>query len=234
MSYALDPIGVVHSCFKEKFGIPRQPGLVPSSLATIELYPPFQDPSAFNEIEQFSHLWIIFIFHGVPTKQWHPTVRPPKLGGNHRVGVFASRSPFRPNPIGLSTVKNLGVEKKNGSLFLRVQGGDFLEGTPVLDIKPYHVGADCLPEATMGYAGKPWQAERLVVVFSSLAEEEIAIYEKEQFPHLRDLVIQVLSLDPRPGYCDDEGKQFGLTLYDLNILWKIEGRQVFVLSVKKN
>ena len=141
------PIGVIHSCFGEKFGIPRQPGLVPAARATLELLPPYNQPAAVRELAGFSHLWLIFVFHGIPWGQWQPTVRPPRLGGNRRLGVFASRSPFRPNPIGLSAVRLL---RREGCV-LHVADVDMLDDTPLLDIKPYVPEFDAHPSAKAGW-----------------------------------------------------------------------------------
>jgi tRNA-Thr(GGU) m(6)t(6)A37 methyltransferase TsaA len=146
--FSLSPIGTIHSCYGEKFGIPRQPGLVKSATATLELLPPYNSPDALRGLDGFSHLWVIFLFHQSTRNQWKATVRPPRLGGNERVGVFASRSNFRPNPIGLSVVELLTVEGTQ----LHLGGGDFLDGTPVLDIKPYLPYADCIPSATGAFA----------------------------------------------------------------------------------
>ena len=134
--YNFTTIGTIHSCYKEKFGIPRQPGLV-SSPATIVIDSSFSKDEAFRELETFSHVWVIFVFNGIENKKWKSTVRPPRLGGNQRIGVFASRSMFRPNPIGLSVVELKNIERKGSKIILNIIGGDFLDLTPVLDIKPY-------------------------------------------------------------------------------------------------
>ena len=149
------PIGIVHSCFTEKFGIPRQAGLVPAARATLEILPPFDQKEAFRGLDDFSHLWIVFVFHGIVAGKWQPTVRPPRLGGNTRVGVFASRSGFRPNPIGISSVVLESVRRDHGKLLLDVAGIDMLDQTPVLDIKPYLPYADSIPDANGGYASDP-------------------------------------------------------------------------------
>ncbi len=146
-SYSLEPIGYVRSCFREKFGTPRQPGLIPSATGEIVVHPPYHTPHAFTQLEQFSHIWVLFLFHQALRDEWKPRVRPPRLGGNQSLGVFASRSPFRPNNIGLSPLKLERIEygERPGRLF--VSGIDLLDGTPVLDIKPYVPYADALPEA---------------------------------------------------------------------------------------
>lgn len=223
-------IGTISSCYTEKFGIPRQPGLVTAARSHIEFHREFANDDAFIELENFSHLWILFLFHAVEHNKWHPMVRPPKLGGNRRVGVFASRSPFRPNPIGLSVVKNLGLERKKSSLILHIEGGDFLNGTPILDIKPYLRGSDCVPEATMGYAEATWQRAELPVIFSSTAQQHLALLSPERYPELAKLIEQVLAQDPRPGYIE-EARPFALQLYDLNITWHIDNGTAIVDGV---
>ena len=134
--FTFHPIGVIRSCFTEKFGIPRQPGLVPAARATLEVFSPYDRDEAFRNLDEFSHLWVIFVFHGIPAGKWRPTVRPPRLGGNRRTGVFATRSGFRPNPIGMSAVSLEGIRRHNGKLLLELSGIDLLDRTPVLDIKP--------------------------------------------------------------------------------------------------
>lgn len=145
--YPMQPIGIIHSAFDQKFGIPRQPGLALSVSASIELLPPFASPEAVRGLEQASHIWLIFLFSATADQGWKPTVRPPRMGGNKRLGVFASRSPFRPNPIGLSPVELVAIRNEQGRILLDVRGADLLDGTPILDIKPYLPYSDALPEA---------------------------------------------------------------------------------------
>ena len=158
MSFRFDPIAIVHSCFKEKFGIPRQAGLIPEARGSLEVLPPYDRPEAFRELEGYSHLWLLWVFDALQPELettapgWRPTVRPPRLGGNRRVGVFASRSPFRPNPIGLSLVRLLAIDYATPGISLQLQGLDLLEGTPVLDINPYLPYADRAAEARAGFA----------------------------------------------------------------------------------
>ncbi len=149
------PIGIVRSCFREKFGIPRQPGLAPAARATLELLPPHNQPAAVRGLEDFSHVWLVFVFHGVPASRWQPTVRPPRLGGNRRLGVFATRSPFRPNPIGLSVVALDRIVTGQGRVALHLSGVDVLDGTPVLDIKPYLPYADRVPDRDRRFRQRP-------------------------------------------------------------------------------
>ena len=146
-SVTVSPIGVIHSPYQEKFAVPRQPGLVNAINAQLELLPPYNDPHCVRGLEAFSHLWLMFLFHQNGTAEWHPTVRPPRLGGNQRVGVFATRSPFRPNPIGLSCVRLLGIE----GAILRISDVDMLDGTPLLDIKPYLPDCDVFPAERTGW-----------------------------------------------------------------------------------
>ena len=150
--FSFEPVGVIHSCFKEKFGIPRQPGLAPDARAVLELLPPYNRAEAVRGLEGFSHVWLSFIFHACLGEPWKPTVRPPRLGGNRRLGVFATRSTHRPNPIGLSAVELEKIEAAPGRVLLHLKGVDLLDGTPVLDIKPYLPYSDNIPGALGGFA----------------------------------------------------------------------------------
>lgn len=243
------PIGVIHSCFKEKFGIPRQPGVATEARATLELFPPFGCREALIELEGFSHVWVIFVFHQVQrkadgqvgqTQDWRPTVRPPRLGGNRRIGVFASRSPFRPNPIGLSAVALEKIESIDGVYHLHLRGADLLEGTPVLDIKPYLPYADALPEAQAGYASKA-PTTVVPVRFTEAVAAQIARYESKQYPGLRQLIEQVLGQDPRPAYYAqreietgaDERRQLGMRLYDFDLQWRVCADTVEVTALHR-
>jgi len=211
-------IGVIRCCFREKFGIPRQPGLVPAARATLELLPPYNQPAAVRGLEGFSHLWLVFVFHGVPAGRWQATVRPPRLGGNQRLGVFATRSPFRPNPIGLSAVKLDHIAVRQGQVVLHLAGVDLLDGTPVLDIKPYLPYADRILEATGGFAAQAPEAE-LTVDFSPAASGFCAAWSQGD---LRDLITQILRQDPRPAYerANPAPQRHGMKLYDLDVRWE--------------
>jgi tRNA (adenine37-N6)-methyltransferase len=223
-----DAIGVVHSCFKQKFGIPRQPGLVDVP-AVIELYSEYAREEAVRGLENFSHIWVLFLFHQALREDWKPTVRPPRLGGNERVGVFASRSMFRPNPIGLSVVELASIECAPGSVRLHIRGGDLLDGTPVLDIKPYLPYADALPDARGGYAPQPPDT-RWEVCFSPAAEARLEA-SRAELPELRRIIIDLLRYDPRPAYQDAAGgrqREFAMRLYDFDLKWSIEGGRVLV------
>lgn len=222
----IEPIGIIHSCFKQKFGIPRQAGLVKSATATLELLPPYNVQEALRGIEEFSHLWIVFAFHKSITEKFQPTVRPPRLGGNTRVGVFASRSPFRPNPIGLSVVELKGV---NG-ITLELAGGDFLDGTPVLDIKPYVPYSDAIPSADGSFANAAPEPCNTV----SFTPEADAVFQTLETPD-QQLITDVLGFNPRPAYqANDPSRIFGTVLGDRDVKWKQEDRHVTVISITQN
>jgi tRNA-Thr(GGU) m(6)t(6)A37 methyltransferase TsaA len=233
MPYAFKPIGEIHSCFKEKFGIPRQAGLASEATATLELFPPYDSEEALAELAGFSHIWLLFVFHQALREDWCPTVRPPRLGGNRRIGVFASRAPFRPNPIGLSAVRLEGIDCQDGRCRLQLRGADLVEGTPVLDIKPYLPYADALPEAVAGYAAEA-PAARFEVEFSETAAAQCARYEQTRFPALRQLITQVLQTDPRPAYRTSQGDEqcYGMRLYDFDLQWCVEGDRCRVLALQ--
>ena len=216
-----DIIGTVHSPYGEKFAIPRQPGLVPSAKGRIELFPPFGNSDSIRDLLQFSHIWVLFIFHGTQQQGWKPLVRPPRLGGNAKTGVFATRSTFRPNPIGMSVVQLDDLVEEGGQYFLEISGLDLLDQTPVVDIKPYLPYADSLPEAQAGFASKKPLAA-IAVIFSVKAESALKELHNK-FPELRDFIREVLSQDPRPAYQrnNDKPRSNGVRLYDLNVTWEV-------------
>lgn len=222
--YCFEPIGVVHSVFTEKFGIPRQPGLVPAARGCIELYPDYASPEAFRGLDEVSHIWLSFVFHANKTPEWTPTVRPPRLGGNTRIGVYASRSPYRPNPLGQSVLRLESVDAAAGRI--EVSGLDLLDGTPVLDIKPYLPYADVVANARAVWA--PAAPVRLPVRFSDAAQAALT-----SDGDLLLLVEQVLSLDPRPAYQQElAGREYGLSLAGLNLRWRVDVDGVLVLSAE--
>lgn len=227
--YCFSPIGTIHSPFREKFGIPRQPGLMPSAEARLELLPPYDRDEAVRGLEAFSHLWIVFVFHGIAREEWRPTVRPPRLGGNERIGVFASRSTHRPNPIGLSVVELTGIVREAGRLFLELRNVDLLEGTPVLDIKPYVTYADSIPGAQSGFA--PDAPPILPVHFSAEAEQRCRNLAG-QHPHLQHFIREMLQLDPRPSYQTAPGRRYGVRVYDLNVVWHFDGEAFWVDDIE--
>ncbi len=229
MNFEFKPIGTIRSCYTDKFGIPRQPGLVKSATATLELVPPFNQPEAFRALDNFSHLWITFVFHATASNDWKATVRPPRLGGNERIGVFASRSNFRPNPIGLSVVELLEV---NG-IELTLGGGDFLDGTPVLDIKPYIPYSDRLKEAQGGFANEVPNPGN-TVEFSRDVEEKFQTLETPERPRLKQLISDMLAYNPRPAYQhDDPERVYGTTVFDLEVKWTQIKNQVLVVALDR-
>ncbi|WP_100638688.1 tRNA (N6-threonylcarbamoyladenosine(37)-N6)-methyltransferase TrmO [Marinobacter salexigens] len=233
---ALTPIAITRSCFKDKFGVPRQPGLTRYARADLVIQSPYNREDAFRGLETASHLWLIFQFHEAVRAEWRPVVRPPRLGGNQKMGVFASRSPFRPNSLGLSVVRNEGLLRKEGQLVLQVSDHDLIDGTPILDVKPYLPFADSIPSAALGWAEAP-PTERLEVVFLAEAEQQLAGLSPEEYPDLKLLIADVVSYDPRPSFRRgrDEERVYGAHLYDLNVRFRFVNvdsrKRVEVLTV---
>lgn len=226
MDVNIQVIARMHSEFATKFGIPRQSGLVEELKSTIVFEPEFRNPDALRGIEDFSHLWIIWQFSEAVRQGWSPTVRPPRLGGNTRMGVFATRSPFRPNNLGLSSVKLLGVEhtEKYGTV-LHVGGADLMDGTPIFDIKPYIPYGDCHPEATGGFTDHAG-AFLLKVDFPA---ELLAILPEDK----REAAVGVLSHDPRPSYQRKPDRIYGLTFAGFDIRFKVSDDVLTVVDVAK-
>ncbi len=226
----ITPIAVVRSCYPEKFGVPRQPGLSRSAAARIEFVPPYNDPEAFKGLKEMSHIWVIFQFHLNAAQGWKPRVRPPRLGGNKSIGVFATRSPFRPNAIGLSVVRLIGIEHEQGKLSVHIEGGDFVDGTPVIDIKPYIPYTDAI-EAQAGFAQD--SPEQKLVVEYRLEAKKFLVENSLKYPGLSELITETLSLDPRPQYKPNtDDKVYGLSLFDLNIRFKIEDEVATVMTIE--
>jgi tRNA (adenine37-N6)-methyltransferase len=231
LEYSFKTIGLVHTCFKEKFGIPRQPGLVPEAEGVLEILPPFDREEAFRGLEEFSHIWICFIFHATVRDGWKATVRPPRLGGNKRKGVFTTRSNFRPNAIGWSAVKLKEVNYDDG-IKLILQGVDFLDGTPVLDIKPYIPYSDSIPEADASYASEPPSNDN-EVTFCGEAIKACVDYKLSTNINLKELIDQILRQSPTPAYMNHEenNRIFGMRLFDLDIKWSVEQGSVIVKEI---
>lgn len=231
MNYTIKPIGFIATPYQEKFGVPRQPGLVTAAEGWLELLDEFSSREMLRGLEEFSHLWLVFIFHEALDQGWQPTVRPPRLGGNIRQGVFASRSPFRPNPLGLSRAELLGVETRNGRLGIRLGGVDLVNGTPIVDIKPYLAYVDAIPEATGGrFQNKPLPL--LEVDFTADAEAQV-VWQLRHHPQLKTLISQILAQDPRPAYQKhDEGRVYGVRLFDLNVRWQVVRGRAKVLEIQ--
>ncbi len=217
-------IAHIHSDFPTKFGIPRQSGLVESLKAKIVFEPEYRNSDALRGMEEYSHLWLIWEFSEAKRDTWSPTVRPPRLGGNKRMGVFATRSPYRPNPIGLSCVKleNIDYNTENGPVII-VSGADLLDGTPIYDIKPYLPFADSRPEAVGGFADTV-KGDQLQVQYS----EEIMLQIPEQH---RQAVIDILAQDPRPHYQQDPTRIYGMEFADMEIKFRVEETTVIVCEI---
>jgi tRNA-Thr(GGU) m(6)t(6)A37 methyltransferase TsaA len=219
-------IARMRSDFATKFGIPRQSGLVQELRSTIVFEPEFRNSDALRGMEDFSHLWIIWQFSEAVRKGWSPTVRPPRLGGNTRMGVFATRSPFRPNNLGLSSVKLLGIEEtEEFGTVIHVGGADLMDGTPIFDIKPYIPYGDCHPEATGGFTDKA--GEFLLQV--DFPEELLQILPENK----REAAVGVLSHDPRPSYQKDPQRIYGLTFGGFDIRFRVDGDRLTVIEVKQ-
>ncbi len=218
-------IARIRTDFPEKFGIPRQAGLVPELIAKIVFEPEFRDPNALRGIEDWSHLWLIWQFSEAIREDWSPTVRPPRLGGNERVGVFATRSPFRPNPIGLSSVKLESVKTEEGlGTVLYVSGADLMDGTPIYDIKPYLAYTDSHPDASGGFAAE---------VFGHSLEVDFPAELLEKLPEdKRKAAIGMLSNDPRPAVQHDPERIYGLLFGGVEIKFRVDGGKLFVIDVK--
>ena len=217
-------IARIHTDFPTKFGIPRQSGIIASLQATIVFEPEYRNPDAVRGLEDFSHIWLLWQFSEAVRDDWSPTVRPPRLGGNVRKGVFATRSPFRPNPIGLSSVKleKVEIDSKFGPI-LHVSGADLMDGTPIYDIKPYIAYTDSHPEAVSGFATTPAEFLLEVVFPESLLQK---VPENQ-----RKSLIDVLAHDPRPQYQDDPDRIYGMAFGGMEVKFKVEERLLTVVEV---
>lgn len=222
---SMDVIAVMHSDFPTKFGIPRQSGLAEALQSTIVFEPPYRNPEALRGIEGFSHLWILWQFSQAVRQDWSPTVRPPRLGGNTRMGVFATRSPFRPNAIGLSCVRLLSVEQtQDMGTVLHIGGADLMDGTPILDIKPYIPYCDAHPEAMGGFTQDAGDFI-LEVDFPENLKQRLPVEKQEA-------ICQVLSHDPRPSYQKDSDRVYGLSFAGHDIRFTVKDKVLTVVDVK--
>lgn len=230
--FAIEPIGWVRSCFSDKFGIPRQPGLVTEAKGEIYFYRPFGDPAAFIGLDSCSHIWVEFLFHQQNSKEFKPRIKAPRLGGNKTLGVFASRSPNRPNKIGLSVVKLDSITQAEGQVILKVSGLDILDKSPVLDIKPYVPYSDKIEASENAIAPAPPQ--KLGVIFSEQAIRFCSDYERETQSSILQLLEQVLAQDPRPAFQKNQlEREYGISLFDINIKWRVmsrDGKQIVYVS----
>lgn len=234
MHHQIESIGVIHSPFKQKFAVPRQPGLVTAARACIELQGEYAQADCVRGLDAFSHLWVLFLFHQTMTKGWSPLVRPPRLGGNTRKGVFATRATYRPNGIGMSVVKIEQLEVQPQHVRIWVQGADWVDGTPVIDLKPYLPYADSIADASGGFADQRPETH-LRTRFSNTALTQIAALAPA-YPNLQLLITQVLQQDPRPAYQQTtrHSKIYGMSLWDLNIKWQVVDDENQVLQVTKD
>lgn len=232
VSVQLETVAILRSPYKQKFAIPRQPNLVREAVGELVFTPAFADINALRGLEGFSHLWLLFVFHETAAQGWSPTVTPPRLGGSERVGVFASRSTFRPNALGLSVVEFLDYAQRGRELVLRVRGIDLLDGTPIVDIKPYLPYADAVPDATGGYAPDA-PAQPLAVEFSDAAREQLAPHLAQR-PELERFIVAVLQQDPRPAVHvrQAQDRSYAMFLYELNVRWRTEGSRCIVTAIE--
>ncbi len=231
MKYTIEAIGVVHSCFREKFGIPRQPGLVRSARGAIEMFAPYDREEMYAKLDQFSHIWIQFQFHKAVEEGWRPTVRPPWLGGQKRVGLFASRTPHRPNSLGMSAVRYHGLRREKGKVYLEISGMDLLHGTPVFDIKPYVPYSDMLTAASSGFVH--FAEQPIEVFFVDEAKEECLRYRQSTGRNLQLLIEEVLAQDPRPASQRQKEREYGMLLWDMNVRWLAKGQRFTVVSIHR-
>ena len=223
-TYAIRPVARLRCDLPEKFGLPRQAGIVEELEGLVVFEPEFRNPEALRGIEGFSHLWLIWQFSRNLREDWSPTVRPPRLGGNIRMGVFATRSPFRPNALGLSCVRLLGVEKREGlGTVLRVAGADLMDGTPIFDIKPYLPYADCRKDAAGGFA--PDSGGTLAVIYGPGLEERIPDGK-------RAALTGILANDPRPRYQEDPERVYGLRFAGKNVKFRVSEGVVTVTEIE--
>lgn len=225
----MKPVGFIHSPYNDKFAVPRQPRLAPSAVCVLEFYPPYDTENAFEGIDGFSHLHLIFLFDRVCYEEFKPRVRPPRLGGNTYVGVFATRSPFRPNRIGMSIVKLERVIRQKGRVKLVLSGADLVDGTPVLDIKPYIPFVDSIPEAEGGFAKEP--PVKLSVEFSQESKKSLSVLSDRCIKAIEES----LSQDPRPAYKsdDNDSKMYCAKLYGFAVYFTVADLKVSVIKAER-
>ncbi len=239
MTFTYEAIGIIHSPFQEKFGVPRQSMMMKEARALLKLNPEPTYALALSHLEQFSHVWIIFVFHKNGRARWHPMIETPRVEAGHRMGVFATRSPHRPNPIGMSAVKLERIDRKaSGGIELHLSGIDLLDGTPVLDIKPYLPYADLIPDANSGWVKT--EIERFPVAFSVASLAVIEKHAARGHPRLKNLIEQMLEIDPRPlsqRRCSPiqdpatEGMRFAFRILGLDVHWRVHRNGLYVFNV---
>lgn len=229
----IEPIGIIHSPYKEKFAVPRQPSLVEGIISEIELLPPYNTIDAFRGIQQYSHLWMIFGFNLVEDHSFRPLVRPPRLGGNSKMGIFACRSPFRPNNLGLSAVTFKEIIKRNNTLILKIGGGDLVEGTPIYDIKPYIGFSDAKLEAKSGFATE--KPSIIEVRYDNSASDFLNSLDSNKYPLIKELISDILAYDPRPAYRKKEQEDlhnYAVKLYDFDVKFKVLKDHILVTTIE--
>lgn len=223
----MQPIARIRNAFSTKFGLPRQSGLVPELVSTIVFEPEFRVPEALRGIESYSHLWLIWGFHQAvregEDQSWKPTVRPPRLGGNTRLGVFATRSPFRPNPIGLTVVKLLAVRETSEGHVLVVSGADMMDGTPIYDVKPYLPYVDSIPDAVGGFT-EAAKAHRLTVEVPNALLDRIPAADRAALP-------DILAQDPRPAYQSDPTRVYGFAYAGRDVRFTVQDGRLTVVDI---
>jgi len=224
--WPMEPIGDIRSPYREGFGIPRQSGIVPAATGVLVPRAAWQQPAAWQGIEAFSHLWLVWLFHAKRRMAAgdSPTVRPPRLGGNRRMGVFATRSPVRPNPVGLSVVRLIDVTERDGAVRLHLGGLDLLDGTPVLDVKPHVPYADCPPDSRGGWAGTA--PERLAVVWGG-TEDWLERLDAATVA----LIEQSLAQDPRPAFHDDPERVYGMRIEDIDVRFVVREHRAEIREI---
>lgn len=225
MEYTIKPIAHIYNDLTTKFGVPRQSGLARSLMSEIVFEPEFRVSEALRGIEDFSHVWLIWSFSEARRESWSPTVRPPRLGGNERLGVFATRSPYRPNSLALSCVKLEGVEKREGKGdVLIVSGADLMNGTPIYDVKPYLPYADAIPDAVGGFA--PDGGKTLCVVDEN---DALSVLPESK----RTALTELLARDPRPQYHDDSERVYGMAFGGYEVKFRVDGERLYIMSIIK-
>lgn len=238
-NYSFTAIGSVESPFKDKYGVPRQPSLAQNIKGRIVLK---KDPdlvTAIKDLNGYSHLWVVFVFHKHGGKNWKPSIRPPRLGGRQKVGILSSRSPHRPNPIGISVVQFHGIDElSDDQVALNISGMDLIDGTPVLDIKPYLPYTDAVPHAEVG-----WSKNTAQIVPVTFSEQALAVIQQHtDSRELSDCITQVLELDPRPGYQQREnpvsdeksdGLSYGIEISGFEVKYTIKNKSLFVTTIYK-
>lgn len=233
-SFIIRPLGIIKSPFEEKFGIPRQPGIAKSAISELIFHEPYACDEAFRGLEGFSHLWVIFIFNDNKRSEWKPTVRPPRQGGNTRMGVFATRSPYRPNPVGISAVKIEGWKDDGSKKILLVSGGDFLDSTPFIDIKPYLPYTDSIPDAEGGFASEAPDSH-IDVIFSNEAEKICSGIKWNGKKPFIDFLTEILSQDPRPAFhsARPTKKTYAMKIWGYDIHWEAGDGFIKVTDIKR-